>query len=152
MVPACQVPAVIIPAAVKSKLAVSMTRFPEPPPINVVPVELPVLIWVSKLEVWLREMGAPELDSPAKAARPAELTFPPAATSKLVKSIREVAAVVPEISVSQPDPKDMALEVDPPVADEIESPVPEVTPVPDRLSRVPEEAELAVMVRRPVPV
>ena len=127
-------------------------RVEDPPPMVVVPVEAPVLIWVAKLDEWLREMGDPVEERPAKTPTPAAVTPPPVVTSKLVKSIKLVPAVVPDKMVSHPDPTEMALDVEPPVADEMERPVPEVIAVPDREAKMPEVAPLAVILRRPVPV
>jgi hypothetical protein len=128
-----------MPAEVKSKFEVSTIKDEDPPPKVMVPVEVPELIWVSKLDEWLRDIELPVEERPVKAATPAAVTFPPEVTSKFVKSIKEVEAVVPAKMVSQPEPTLMALEVEPPVAEEILIPVPEVAPV-------------AAMSKRPEPV
>ena len=148
----CQVPAVTMPAELMSKLDVSMIKPDEPPPMVVVPVELPVFIWVSKLDEWLRLIGAPVDDNPAKAPWPADVMLPPVVTVKLVKEIKLVPAVVPDKMVSQPVPADMAFEPEPPVMLERLIPVPVVRPAADMSAIIPEVAELAMMLKIPAPV
>jgi len=138
-VPACQVPAVTMPAEEMSKLEVSMTNPDEPPPMVVVPVEVPVLIWVSKLDEWLSETALPVEVRPVKTAWPPAVRLPELLTTKLVKLIRLVPAVVPEMRVSQPEPNNRAFDPDPPVAV-------------DMLRAVPVVTELASMLKRPAPL
>ena len=106
-----------------SKLVESMTKGDELPPMVVVPVDVPVLRLTAKLDEALRLTAPPvtvrpevllsnSLETrPAKKAAPPDVTVPPEATSKLVKSIKLVPAVVPDKMLSQPEPTLMAVSV-----------------------------------------
>lgn len=148
---------VMFPVLVTSKLLKSIPA--------VVPVSelLPKLMFPEKV-VAVREFVPPVIDNPlapviklelsipANTPAPAPVTDPALDTSKLVKSMSDVPAVLPDKMVSHPVPTLMALEVEPPVADEMLIPVPLVMAVPDRDKSVPEVAVLAVTFNKPVPV
>ena len=53
------------PAVETSQLVVFMVRVLEPPPIVVAPVDVPVLIFVAKLELLLMLVVAPEIVAPS---------------------------------------------------------------------------------------
>ena len=94
------------------------------------------------LEEFLK-MAAPVFEDPVPSVKDeapvnvpvVPVTAPAELTVKLVNPIRLVPAVVPDSTVSHPDPTAMAFEVEPPVADEMLIPVPEVAPVADSCIR-----------------